>query len=614
MTALLLPSFADLAGWAGVAFATVVFIGLGRGLTRGAAAAEIALIAGWGVACLVLTAWGVATPVSLRYPAFALAFVGIMGVSLPGIGLRATDWRALARVLVLSAPLLAVMASARLSQPDTFLNLVPNAAYLYDHGMFPAADRPEAHSFLPGAPYNLQMAGFIAGLITPQFPATALIGFNVVLQLAAGLLLARMVVENKDQTAAPGWGATAFGLLLAMALNPGFVPRYHLSSYSEPSVMVVLAFAGYLALCHDAVATRLLAAVLAALVEIKQDSVALAFGVVLAAAIQPRQADENRSAIVMRAVLVAIPAAAIYLAWNWYVRSHFVASGAELTWMPLSRWQFGRLPEVFRQIAGIMIEKIVFFGPLIIALAAFAVQLWRGGGLGSIGQRAGLVLLTVTVVYNAALLLTYVGHFSSQMAADAHSYFRYNTHLALLLMVTLVLMLRKPAWMWFATISPHWRRLLSGLAIVVLLASPIVFFRFLRFDLETPQLRAWNLEKRLAAMVGPDDRIALILPGDNGSLFAVLGGLLRMTPPRRPNVILDDVRAFKPNILDRFTHDRWALISCTPTDLSGVPSGEAALYAHDVAGWRLVDQWPYPPVKPGHWSRVITLAPLCLPG
>jgi hypothetical protein len=48
--------------------------------------------------------------------------------------------------------------------------------------------------------------------------------------------------------------------------------------------------------------------------------------------------------------------------------------------------------------------------------------------------------------------------------------------------------------------------------------------------------------------------------------------------------------------------------------MPGVPAGEAALFRHTAGGWRLVDHWPYPPAGKGHWSRVISLAPLCLRG
>ncbi|MGH6982607.1 MAG: hypothetical protein ACREEI_00060 [Stellaceae bacterium] len=614
MIALLVPSLAQLVGWAAVGFAALIFIGLGRLVSRGGALPEIALVAGWGVACWVLTVWGVVLPVSLRVPAVALAAAGGFGLIWPQSRLTAADWRALGRVLLLSLPLLAVMASARPSQPDTFLNLLPNAAYLYDHGLFPAAGRAAAHSLLPAAPYNLQFVALIAGLVTLRFPFVALIAFNVALQLAAGLLLARLVVGGDDRAEPPAWSVVAFGLLLATALNPGFVPRYHLSGYSEPSVTVALAVAGYLVLRRDHASAWLFAAALAALIEIKQDSIALVFGMVLAAALQPPALGDRRRAVVQRAVVAAIPAAILCAAWTWYVHARFANPDVELTWMPLGQWQWHLLPTVFGQIAHVVGEKIVFFGPLVAALIGFLVCAWRRPVLDTAGQRAGLILLVVALIYNAALLVSYIGHFSGQMTTDAHSFFRYNTHLALLLMVTLVLMLRGPSRAWFERQQARHRGRLAVLAIVVYVVCPVGFIHWLRFDLETPQLRAWGLARHIADAVGWDDRVALILPGDGGSLFPVLEGLLRMTPPRRPNLILDDVSTLAPDPFAGLAADQWAVISCTPSGMTGVPAGEAALFAHEGNGWTLVDHWRYPSADGGHWSRVIALAPLCLRG
>ena len=614
MIALLVPSLAQLVGWAAVGFAVLTFIGLGRLVSGGGALPEIALIAGWGVACWILTIWGVVLPLSLRVPAGALALAGIFGLIWPQSRLTREDWRALGRILLLAVPLLAVMASARPSQPDTFLNLLPNAAYLYDHGVFPGVGRAAAHSLLPAAPYNLQFVALIGGLVTPQFPFVALITFNVALQLAAGLLLARLVVGSDDRAEPPAWSVVAFGLLLATALNPGFVPRYHLSGYSEPSVTVALAMAGYLALRRDRVSVWLFAAALAALVEIKQDSIALALGLVLAAALQPPTPGDQRRVVVRRTILAAIPAAVLYAAWTWYVHARFASPDVELTWMPLAQWQWHLLPIVLRQIAHIAAEKIVFFGPLVAALIAYVVCAWRRAATDRPDQRAGRTLLIVALVYNAALLVSYIGHFSGQMTADAHSFFRYNTHLALLLMVTLVLMLRAPSRAWFERQQPRHRRWLAGLAIVMFVVCPAAFIHWLRFDLETPQLRAWDLARHVAAVIGSDDHVALVLPGDGGSLFPVLEGLLRMTPPRRPNLVLDDVPTLAPGTFAGLAADKWAVISCTPSGMAGVPEGEAALFAHDAKGWTLVDHWRYPPADNGHWSQVIALAPLCLPG
>ncbi|HYM01925.1 MAG TPA: hypothetical protein VET85_03200, partial [Stellaceae bacterium] len=85
---LLVPTRADLAGWTGVIFAALVLIGFGRLLSRGRAAPEAALLAGWGGAVLVLTLWGVVTPIALRWPAVAVAAAGGLALALPGSRLR----------------------------------------------------------------------------------------------------------------------------------------------------------------------------------------------------------------------------------------------------------------------------------------------------------------------------------------------------------------------------------------------------------------------------------------------------------------------------------------------------------------------------------------------
>jgi hypothetical protein len=607
---LLLPAAADLAGWAGVGFATLALLGLGRLISGGRALPEAALIAGWGAMALVLTLWGVALPLSLRWPAMLLAALGLIGLALPRSRLVGAEWRGICRILVLALPLLAVMASARPSLPDTFLNLLPNAAYLYDHAAFPFDGGPDAHSYLPGAPYNLQIAGFVVALPLTEFPPAALIGFNVVLILAVALVLARLISASEDDPqAVPSWGAAALGLLLVTLLNPGFVTRYDLSSYSETSVTVTLAFAGYFASRRGDRMALLLALALAALVNIKQDSVALVAAVVATAALLP--ADSSRGRALGRLALAALPAAILYLAWRWYVLTHFGEAG-ELKNQPLAQWQFGALPSIMWSIVRAMAEKFPFFGALFVVVAAVLIGLKRG--VTARGMRLGFILVGVALIYNAALLFSYIAHFAGQMSTDAHSYFRYNTHLSLLLMATIVLLAREKVGSWVERRSLR-RRWLACAAVVAVLVSPVVFIQFLRFDLEEPQLRAWELARETAARIGPADRLALILPGDNASLAPMLEGVLRLTPPRRNDVVLEYRNSFTPTTLDGLAADtRWALLSCAPPGLAEIRAGQAALYAHDVTGWHVAAIWPYAPARQTRWSRVVAPIPLCLGG
>src|SRR5579864_1698267 len=108
----LIPTWSALGDWAGVLFASLALIGLGRLFSLGRAAPEAAFVAGWGGACLVLTLWGVATTASLRLPGATLLALGFLALLVPRLWLARAEWRALGRILAVALPLLAVMASA----------------------------------------------------------------------------------------------------------------------------------------------------------------------------------------------------------------------------------------------------------------------------------------------------------------------------------------------------------------------------------------------------------------------------------------------------------------------------------------------------------------------
>src|ERR1700753_1410114 len=132
---------------------------------------------------------------------------------------------------------------------------------------------------------------------------------------------------TRNDAAVPRWPVLALGLLLAIPLNPGFDPRYHLSPYSETSVTVALLFAGWhAARALDRISGQrdarddflLLALILAVLVNIKQESVALALGVVIAALAVALLARAGRGKAIAQILLAALPALMLYLGWRWY--------------------------------------------------------------------------------------------------------------------------------------------------------------------------------------------------------------------------------------------------------------------------------------------------------
>ncbi len=194
---------------AGFAVSLLLFFALGSAVTPRRTLPEIQLATGWGLVCVVLTLWGVLTPWSLQLPAAALGLAALAWLARPGWRVRTGLWvmrtaalgTASGRILLLTLPLWLVMLSVRPSQIDTWLNLLPNAAYLFDHGVLPTVHGPPSYSFLPVAPYNSQFTAYIASLASGAFADGAMGLFNIALLCASGLLLAR-VVAAKNATRA----------------------------------------------------------------------------------------------------------------------------------------------------------------------------------------------------------------------------------------------------------------------------------------------------------------------------------------------------------------------------------------------------------------------------
>jgi hypothetical protein len=156
--------------------------------------------------------------------------------------------------------------------------------------------------------------------------------------------------------------------------------------------------------------------------------------------------------------------------------------------------------------------------------------------------------------------------------------------------------------------------LASTVVMVVVVLAPVAFAKRLRFDLDMPQPLVWELAKKLADHLQDGDRLALLLPGDNGSVATMLTGVLADTAPRRRRLDL-----LRRNIADLATLDevvrlgyRLALISCTPKGWTDLPPGEAVLLHYDSGGWHLLAAWPYPAdAAQTRWQHILSWGPLC---
>jgi hypothetical protein len=576
---------------------------------------EFQIVAGWGALCLLLTFWGVLVPLDLRMPALAFVAAALTVLLLPHRRPSPAAWKALGRALLLSLPLWLVMAPIRPSQPDTFLNLLPNAVYLVDYGRLPTATSPPSFSLLPAAPYDTQFLSFLGALSDPGYPAAGMSLSNVMLLLAAGLAIARAIDARSPAPSTPSWAAIALGLLSAILFNPGFVPRIDFAAYGEASLAVTAMAAAWLFVLGQGELTagsapprRALALVLAAMIDIKQSGVGLVAALAGAAVVVgAAEGAVPRLSTLRFAVTAALPSLLLYALWRYHVARAGVAELAPLSPM---LWNWRDVGATLASAGAVVLEKPVYFGCIAAALALFPVLLSRQGWTPT--TRLLAFFGTLFAFYNCFLLLTYLAVFPETMSEAAHSFFRYNTHLSLVLVQALLLAARDllPA-RWLA----HCRSSHAAAALVALaMLSPFAFVKRLRFDLDMPQPLVWGLAKRLAPYLHDGDRLALLLPGDNGSVATMLAGVLADTSPRRRGLVLLRRDNADPVALDEAAESGFplALISCTPHGLAGLPAEQAVLLRRHRDGWHLLAAWRYPANDTRRrWQHILAWEPLC---
>ena len=613
-----LPYPADLVGLATTWLVAAILMLAGAVLIGKRMPPEVQIGAGWGALCLLLTTWGVLVPLSLAVPAAGFALLALYVLALPGRRPSSGAWKTLGWVMLVSLPLWLVMAPIQPSQPDTWLNLLPNAFYLLDWGRLPNAALPPSYSYLPAAPYNTQFLSYIGGLMWPNYPAAGMSLINVLLLLTIGLLIARaLAIPPRIASAVPPWGAIAGGVLLVTLLNPGFVPRFHLSAYGETALAVSSAMAAWLLVAAqgEIAAGRqpsgILPAVgliLAAMANTKQSGIGLVVASAGAAVLTSWAENGRQLHGMLRLVGLAIlPSLGLYTVWRYHVS---VAGVDELKPLPFAQWNWARVPAILTSAAEVIAAKFVYFGCVAAALVAWPVLLRRQGWTPT--TRLLTYHAILVALYNCFLLLTYVGLFPGEMSIAAHSFFRYNTHLALLLSLSLAIAARDlGVGRWLVG---RRAQAVGRLALAAAVLAPMGYAYRLRFDLDMPQPLVRSLAANLKPYLVDGDRLALLLPGDNSSVATMIVGVLADTPPRRRMLDLLRRNTADPATLDEAARLGYhvALISCTPQGWEDLPPSQAVLLHYDPDGWHILAAWPYPAdAAARRWQHILSWGPLC---
>ena len=511
------------------------------------------------------------------------------------------------------------MLSVWPSQIDTWLNLLPNAAYLFDHDRLPTAQLPPSYSFLPVAPYNTQFADYLASLAAGGFADGAMGLFNAALLCAAALLLARALAGTAEGT--PPWWACAVGLLLVGPLNPGFVPRFFISPYGEAPLAVTALFAVWLAaeflgdLARGIAWPRSLAPlalVLAALVNTKQSGIGLLVPIGVTMLVLAR-ADP---AITWRRALPAIaaalvPSVALYLLWRAFALNSGFTAG-ELKPLAFADWNIALLPQIVVALLVAMFRKATFF-LFVAALLALAARRLRRDPWSPEGRLLGMIA-GVVILFNGFLLFTYVAHFPPEWALGAHSYFRYNTQVSLLVMLGLVVALRPWAAAWFAANAR-----LAARAGRAAWGWPCCFrspaCRCSASTATRHSLNCAGLAMRLPPTSSQATGWRCCCRGTARTRSAAsCAACMLFTAPRRPGLDFRIETSVSPATLASVAAAdyRLALVTCAPAGLDGVPAGDAAMLRATPDGWHVLQTWAWPErIKHRHFAGLLARDPLC---
>jgi hypothetical protein len=404
--------------------------------------------------------------------------------------------------------------------------------------------------------------------------------------------------------------------LLTTLFNPGFVPRIDFAAYGEPALAAMAVLAAWLFVLAQGELAQgnrpaqflPLALTLAAIANTKQTGVALVAALAGAALISAWVERKIQVRAALRCtVLAVLPALFLFTIWRYHV-GH--ARVDELTPLPFGDWNWTRFSDTAASVLGVISAKPLYFGCVAAAIVAQPL-LWRRQG-----WTATTRLLTFNAalfaLYNLFIFTTYVAVFPTEMSSEAHSYFRYNTQLSLVLVLSLALTARG-----LGTAARIWERPLRATSAAVLglaLLAPIAFAKRLRFDLDMPQPLVWDLAKKLSPYLTDGGRVALLLPGDNDSVATMIAGVLADTPPRRRMLDILRRNTADPATLDEAARLGYplALISCTPNELEDLPAGQAVLLRHEPKGWQLLAAWSYPPdAARRRWQHILSWPPLC---
>jgi len=530
----LLPTLSDITGLALAWLTAIIFALAGRTVSKKRFPLELEMVAGWGIASALLTVAGFFA-IPLYYGFAPLLLLAALGIYRGEYGKE--DGFCLLITAIAALPLLVVIAGINLWQSDSFAFWLPNYDHILRNHVFPTQEISPRISYYYAFPYNLQFAGYISSWGTERFKS--LLHFNIILNLAAALFITRLILAsirgNMLQLTAlsqypKAWLLAFWGMLAVTYLNPSFVPSLNFSSYGDISTGIVLMMASHclirlLAAEEEPGALAiLLALLLLAFINIKQSNLSLFM--IMAGAGLITSLVSGRSALgryARYALPAFLPALLLYTLWRVYVQ-HYLP-GEENLVLPIAQWHYDSIPSLLQTFGQVALKKSGLFSLYVIIFITTLVLLFKQRPL----EYPLLPFTTLMILgYTLFLLVIYI----STLVNNGHSYWRFNTHLGLLCMITLLPYLCR--WL---TRTKLFQKLsaqrISVMAFcIVCVALPFATIHSLRYDMEAPKPFIRETAPEIAALLGKGDKLAIISAGDKpDDNFTNIRGLILLNRP-----------------------------------------------------------------------------------
>jgi hypothetical protein len=501
------PGLSDLLS---AALAIALFVGFA---VVGAAASgkdrrqELDPLTGWGILCLPFVVLGTLTELSFTWIDVICIAIIVLAVALSlrrKIAVDLADWLP---YLLLSLPFLAFVAPTEPYGWDQLSHWLPNTNYIFGAQHFPHEAGPPIASAHAGYPYGFPLAIYWVEMASRVFGSPSkIVGVAATLNVLLFVVAARMLVERVRGLSYPDtgdaraplgvvlfengtWLAAAIALLLMTALSPTFLPTNSISASPDNATSVVLLAIALTILPRERTSERertiqsvQLSLLLVLNVYLKEDNAVPALALLAGRVLWDARAGNPPWRTLRGFGLVSIPMLAVAFLWHSYAFLH-IAQG-EMSMRAPALWRADLLPRILLGMAGILLKKVGFLILLVATLFLGIRSLSRGARPDDQAGAAAVIAGAGFVGYTLFLAFAYISIFSDAEAERHAAFWRYETHLGLVLECAVIL----GACGMVVRQRLFYSRLAGPVSAVMLLA-PIILAPVIRPDLD-PQSKA----------------------------------------------------------------------------------------------------------------------------